>query len=267
MQKLSAIEGALTGLRVILAQNLTGMGWPRMVVADTLGISPSAVTLYTKGSRGKTFEEMIRRAPGSSSVIAELTESISGTLRKDSSIDVFPLILDAAYKVMRTVNSGRKDASETRNAGPPKKESIPATGRAGKDRWVRSLESRLEEEQRAARRSLVLAAGVKDEVTKAVFRQIATDSIRHADLISMIIGKVTTSGLMTVGGRSAKPESGLIHDIEAMLAEEEKADEVIRIPGVSPDLEALLESIELDERKHRILLKKLLSRHGSVPKE
>ncbi|MDG6934288.1 MAG: hypothetical protein JRN68_06280 [Nitrososphaerota archaeon] len=268
MQKLSAIEGALTGLRVVLARNLTGMGWPRTVVAETLGISPSAVTLYTKGSRGKAFAETIRKAPGTSSIISELTNSISETLRKGGSIDVFPLILDAAYKVIRAINSGGKDVQGARNIPPRGKAGIPVTAPVGKGRWVKSLESRLEEEQRAARRSLVLAASAQDEVTRAVFRQIATDSIRHADLISMIIGKVTSVGQVAAGGHSAKPESSLDHDIQAMLAEEEKADEeMIKIPGISPDLKVLLESIELDERKHRILLRKLLAHHESVPRE
>jgi predicted transcriptional regulator/rubrerythrin len=257
LSRSAGLEGVLTGVRVILAQNLSRAGWSYTNIARVLGISPAAVTLYAKGRRGRSFAGFIRNSPSAASILDEVTNSVIEAIRKNPRMDVFPLILDAAYKVMRIMSGEGITSKHCEDENP----NVTKTSSTKPNSVIRSLQSRLEDEQKAARRSMVLAAGAKNEVAKAVFRQIATDSIRHADLISMVLDKINIEGKKWDHEYDSTNNlnSTVLHDIETMLAEEERAgDDRIRIFGVRSDLTVLLKSIELDERKHRILLTELL---------
>ena len=84
---------------------------------------------------------------------------------------------------------------------------------------------------------MALAVGTTDEVARTIFRQIASDSIRHAEIISFLLS-------LTKSDSKRNPERKMIREeiaqIEAMIRGEESAtEEPINIKGILSSSEAL----------------------------
>jgi predicted transcriptional regulator len=234
---LASIESVLTGVRAMLAKELVGRDLTQREVAQVLGITPAAVTLYTRGRRGKELADRIKSLKESSLIAKELADQIAERKRRGEDIDEFPLILDAAYRIMRLVSQ------EPRKVAKLKRRD---------DRLVDLLRARIEQEQLAAQRNMTLAVATKDEITRILFRQIAIDSMRHADTIGAVLSYLEKP----TQRRPAKDE---VTQIEAMIREEESATEQpIEISGADPAVKLLLTSVAMDEQKHSALLKGLL---------
>ena len=160
--------------------------------------------------------------------------------------DTFPLILDAAYRIMRVVSSPHPEEAARVQA---KSQSAQSSTLA------ESLLARLQEEQLAAQRNMALAVGTTDEIARTIFRQIASDSIRHAEIVSFVLSMPKTAAR-----RSQRTIQEEIAQIEAIIKDEESAtEEPIKNRNLDPALKLLLKSIDLDEEKHKILLRGLLS--------
>lgn len=221
----------------MLAAELVGRDFTQRDVARVLGITPSAVTLYARGRRGKKLADRIRSLHESSLIARELADQIAERKRRGEQIDEFPLILDAAYRIMRLVSQ------------EPKRE---INMKRRDDRHLDLLRARIEQEQLAAQRNMTLAVATKDEITRILFRQIATDSMRHADTIGAVIGYLQKP-------TQRRPVKDEVVQIEAMIREEENATEQpIKIDGADSAVKLLLNSIDMDEEKHSRLLKGLL---------
>ncbi len=234
---LANIESVLAGVRAMLAAELVGRDFTQRDVARVLGITPSAVTLYARGRRGKKLADRIRSLHESSLIARELADQIAERKRRGEQIDEFPLILDAAYRIMRLVSQ------------EPKRE---INMKRRDDRHLDLLRARIEQEQLAAQRNMTLAVATKDEITRILFRQIATDSMRHADTIGAVIGYLQKP-------TQRRPVKDEVVQIEAMIREEENATEQpIKIDGADSAVKLLLNSIDMDEEKHSRLLKGLL---------
>lgn len=255
------IESVLSGLRALLAKELVHKGYSQRDVAEILGITPAAVTLYFRGKRGKRLADKIRSLNEASIIIENLLGQLTARFESKGSAghsDKFPLILDAAYKIMRVVSGEgasvkQGEASGTSSVQPAKKSA---------DSYLMGvLRARIEQEHLAAQRNMTLAASAHDELSKTIFRQIATDSIRHADIISFILEhpEAAKGDVRYLSSQPVKDLKSEVSQIEAMIRDEESAvEEPIRLKGNDPALNLLLKSIELDEEKHRMLLKGLL---------
>jgi uncharacterized protein len=247
------IENVLSGLRAALAKELVIRGYSQKRISEIICTSPAAVTLYAKGKRGNELSRMIRTDKSANLVIDNLLDRLSrfeenGSNEKSTSGDAFPLILDAAYRIMRMVSSSTLTAEETPEVSPKNTDSIEEP-----------LVTRLQQEQLAAQRNMALAVGTTDEVARTIFRQIASDSIRHSEIVSFLISR--KNELKTNKKRSKKMIDDEIQQIESMLREEESAtEEPIKLSGnsIDPFLALLLKSIDIDEEKHRMLLGGLL---------
>ncbi len=250
----------LTGVRAVLAKELVSIGYSQKEISEILGTSPAAVTLYSKDRRGKQLSKIIESNEGAHLVINNLMDQITQgkgkpKLETDLQKDTFPLILDAAYRIMRVVSSEKSVQLST----PIQKSAVSRSNPVAE-----KLIDRLQEEQLAAQRNMALAVGTNDEVARTIFRQIASDSIRHAEIISFLLGLENREAKRKIDRRMLKEE---IAQIEVMIRGEESAtEEPIRLRGIDPALKLLLKSIDIDEEKHKMLLKGLLSTNKSVDK-
>ena len=223
-------------------------GYSQKDIAVTLGTSAAAVTMYSKDRRGHELSKIIESEQSARMVIDNLLDHL-GKRSSGSSVenaefqkDSFPLILDAAYRIMRAISSPKREAPTARK--PLNSDSA----------LIKTLLERLEEEQLAAQRNMALAVSTTDEVARTIFRQIASDSIRHAEIVSFLLSMP----------QARKSDRIMLEQdiaqIEAMIRGEESAtEEPIRLRGVDPALKLLLKSMDMDEEKHKILLKGLLS--------
>lgn len=260
------IDNILSGVRAVLAKELVGRGFSQREISEILGTSPAAVTLYAKGKRGGELSKLIRADKNASLVIDNLMERLiqrNAIGAKSDSMDLprdtFPLILDATYRIMRLVStpSGEKSVSSSTVATIGNPPIMPSSSE--QNSLTNSLVARLEEEQLAAQRNMALAVGTTDEVARTIFRQIATDSIRHAEIISFLMSKPKDDSKTQSSSKSIMIDEE-IAQIEAMIKGEESATEKpIKPKGIDPSLRLLLKSIDIDEEKHKMLLKGLLA--------
>jgi uncharacterized protein len=247
-----AIDNVLSGVRALLAKELVKLGYSRRETSEILGTSPAAVTLYSKDRRGLQLSRVIKSDAKARLVMDDLIEGLgqhklnasrSGNLQNDT----FPRLLDATYKIMRILSL---PAAKEFNASVQRKKS------RNSDSVTKILVERLQEEQLAAERNMALAVGTSDEVARSIFRQIASDSIRHAEIMSYLLNR-QASNSKGVDGKSMIQEE--ISQIEAMIRGEENAtEEPITMKRTDPAVKLLLKSIEMDEVKHKVLLKGLL---------
>lgn len=247
------IDNVLSGVRAILARELVKEGHSQREIAAILGTSAAAVTMYSKDRRGHELSKVIESKRNARLVIDNLLDhlgrrTVGSTLDKlEIQKDTFPLILDAAYRIMRAISSPRHEEEYI----------AKQNSRSHSNSLSRTLLSRLQEEQLAAQRNMALAVSTTDEVARTIFRQIASDSIRHAEIVSFLLS-LPKNGIERRSDRVMLEQE--ITQIEAMIRGEESAtEEPIKLRGVDPALKLLLKSMDIDEEKHKILLKGLLS--------
>ena len=119
---------------------------------------------------------------------------------------------------------------------------------------VRALRLRVRGEQAAVGSCMQLAQKARDELTRAIFRQIASDSLRHAEIVASL------ATYLDRGAASAHASGITRRDVQQLIAKEKAAE------AGGPDLakwlggtmHLLAASMEADERKHDELLRGLL---------
>lgn len=234
-------EQIIPPLRVLVAQALVSeYGYKKKQAAEAIGVTPSAITQYFKGKRGQDAEQL-SALKDVQLVVANLAERISK--RKDIESG-FPEIVQAAHHIMSLI----KGVTTLGIAGTSVRVPKAAKGE------MRVLRERLEEEVQAARKNLEVANSVKDDFVELLFRQIATDSMRHADIISLVMAKLES-------GENVKfdpPSIGLLKNLIA--SEDGSSGQHLNqhVDARHPALDALLESVDADEGKHVRMLRRLL---------
>jgi hypothetical protein len=145
-------------------------------------------------------------------------------------------LLDVAHQLLTVTNGERILDSKSENAKRSKSIAI--------------LKSRLQLELKAAQKCLDLANHAKDDYTRLLLRMVASDSIRHADIVSQIISWLETEH--EIEGKVTDP--ALLTEILAM---EDNANEFSlrkSVPVNHKVARLLLESIDMDEEKHERLI-------------
>ena len=212
-------------------------------IAAALNVTPAAVTQYLRGKRGRTLPE----SPALEPVISGLAEKVSQRIRAGMRGLEMAELVEAAYQIM-AVGVGERILRGT-------------VWEHRRIQWLNILRQRLELELRAAQRCLELANGIRDDYSKLLLRMIASDSIRHADVVSQIISWLET-------GHTPPFEPPGPDFLSAMLDIEDRAQELslrrrIKIPH--PVAKLLLEWIDLDEEKHEKVIGRMLKLlHKSV---
>ncbi len=158
-------------IRSGIAEKLTKMGFRVKDIAAVLRVSPAAVTQYLKGSRGNKLQE----TKNQEHIIEALAEKAAQRIRSGTGpLEVVELI-DAGYQLLAADTGERILQTKTE---PTRSE------------WLRILRGRLQLELKAAQKCLSLANQTQDDYSKLLLRMIATDSIRHADIVSQIITRL-----------------------------------------------------------------------------
>lgn len=236
-------EAVLQAVRAVVARELSlARGFSRAKTARILGVTAPAISQYVSGKRGGELVAHIEHDKKQMETIQILSDDIlqaSGTRPDRTSM----LLLKASERIASRLSSAGSEIQL------PKTPSFTARAQ-----WLTLLRKRLSEEQGAASGSLGFAQTCDDELMKTMFRQIASDSVRHADTVSVLINAIEKPGSFDV--RLPSKEA-----VQKMIEAEEAADEadISSLKNrLGPAARLLIESIEADERKHVLLLKGLL---------
>ncbi len=237
--------------QALVARELVeSIGLPERHAADRLGIVPSSVSQYLSGKRlGATLAQYLenerarRIAHATAQRLAEASPSVDSTTE----------ILETALRLVALFGpkGARRAEIAVEGRREPRDRSTP--------RW---LQRRIAGEQSAVAECMRLAQKSRDELTRALFRQIASDSLRHAEIVASL------AAYLDRGVSSSVPTGISRADIERLI-EREHAAEAHQVgdigPGLGGVMRVLYDSMEADERKHELLLNQLLeqSRNGS----
>jgi len=232
---------SVQAMQALIARELvTGFGLPERQAASLLGLAPSAVSQYLSGKRlGPTIgaylgDERARRLAREAA--QELVTAPGGG----------GAVLEAAIALADLHRPGAGRSSHRGSRG------MSARLRAGYPGWLRH---RVTGEQNAVAECMRLAQRSRDELTRAVFRQIASDSLRHAEIVASIASYLDRGIVASVPSGISREE------IETLIAREREAEAAAEgnlgeeLGGV---MRILWQSIEADERKHDLLLQELL---------
>lgn len=209
--------------------------------ANLLGLAPSAVSQYLSGHRLRTIFPALAARGEARRVARDVAHRL---------LDLPPgrsapprLLLEAAGELAQQA-AGGVTVQVPESAG----ERIP-------DRdLVRALHVRVRGEQAAVTSCMQLAQKARDELTRAIFRQIASDSLRHAEIVTSLATHLDR-------GTASAHASGITRrDVLQLIAKEKAAEaggpDLARWLGGTMHL--LAASMEADERKHDELLRGLL---------
>ncbi len=227
-------------MQALVARELVeGLGLPERKAAQLLGIVPSSVSQYLSGKRlgpaissyfadervrrvaRRTAEQLLAGRPGSTAVLEaaiELTDrGAPGGAGREGPVDALR---------------------------PELRRRVPG--------WLRQ---RIVGEQNAVAECMRLAQRSRDELTRALFRQIASDSLRHAEIVAALAPYLDR-------GVVSSPPTGISRaEVEALIRREHEAEATGEI-DLGPELQGMMrilwESMESDEHKHERLLQLLL---------
>lgn len=235
-------EEVLAGIRAVLARELiAGYGFSKKKAAEALNLSQPAITLYLNGRRASDSSRKISETSIARRYIDGLIEKIllKGSLSRSE-------LYDAALSLWRIL--------EAEEPGGEKMELAPSRKEDERSKLLQSLRERVQAEQESAEEFMRAAMSLKDDLTRMIFRMIASDCIRHADILMTLISAIERGELVSVDQLKNI-------DLSRLLEKEEKAHirSLNEVKGLLPSgLAAILvELIQDDERKHSRILKRL----------
>ncbi len=237
MKDMTNQERMIPLLRAWIAKRLVKQqGFRVKDVSRALNITPAAVTQYVKGKRGKGLKDLDKYEP----MLTGLLEKTARRVRSGTGSVEMGELVDVVYQI-----SAASSGQEILESRVRKSEHVES---------IRFLRERLQLEIVAAQRCLELTNRINDEYSKMLLRMIASDSLRHADVVSQIISWLET-------GHTTKFQPPDLSFLKGMLEIEDKASESslkekIEIPH--PIAKVLLDSIDMDEEKHERIVSQLL---------
>ena len=226
-------------IRAALAEKMAAEGFHVKEIAATLNVTQAAVTQYLKKKRGGGRDGLAEhRAPHRPARReGRQADRGQGWVR----IETVEL-LETARQVM-VMNAGKEHRRE--QVGGARKERVARAAQGAGCSWSSS----------AAEKYLELANKTTDDHTKLLLRMIASDSIRHGDVVSQVISWLEAESKRKV----ELPGKELL---ESMLAMEDSAKEASLRESVKVDhpvARLLLEWIDMDEAKHGKMVVKMLA--------
>lgn len=212
--------------------------------AELLGVVPSAVSQYLSGKRLGIPLMAISASERPRRVARAVAQELLAT---DHPRELSAgLILEAAG-----VLAGGAPVQPRRESGGPSEIAPRPVDRA----VARFLSRRIAQEHVAVADCMRLAQKSRDELTRAIFRQIASDSLRHAEIVASLASYLDRGLHETVATGITRS------DVNRLLRREHEAESGA-LPGLSQRLGGVMgllwESMESDERKHEALLQHLL---------
>ncbi len=212
--------------------------------AELVGLVPSAVSQYLSGKRLRPQLAKIGAREDARRIARGIAQEL---LASDHPREYFPgLVLEGAREI-----AGGGAARRSLGAPAPTHAPEPVNREV-----VSFLSRRVALEHTAVADCMRLAQKSRDELTRAIFRQIASDSLRHAEIVASLASYLDR-------GLSATAATGVTRSDIARLIRKERVAEAGTVPGLSQRLGGVMallwESMESDERKHETLLQHLLT--------
>ncbi len=228
-------------VQALVARELVeGIGLSERQAAALLGLVPSSVSQYLSGKRlGAQLARFLEDA-GARQVARRAAQGLM-TAPEGRSV-----LLEAAIELRERYGppGGARTRTDSATGPLPIRRETP--------RWLRD---RIVGEQNAVAECMRLAQRSRDELTRALFRQIASDSLRHAEIVASL------AAYLDRGITSSAPTGITRADVEDLIAREHEAEETSGSdlgPGLGGVMRILWDSMEADERKHELLLHRLL---------
>jgi predicted transcriptional regulator len=223
-----------------------------------MGITSSAVTQYLSGKRAGDQVRRIKSSENLMHIISNTTDIIAQD-RKDGKSELSSArVIEAAQQI----SSLLRGVAETKpSLGLEEEEERGESRQVERGKilsYLSIIRKRIEAEQTVALRNMSLASRGRDELAKSLFRQIASDSMRHADILTSVASYIQKEEGLSTSTATAIPS---VKQLEEILKEEEGAvdPEIEKLKKIDdPVIRLFLESIEMDEQKHYKLLSKLL---------
>tara|TARA_B100001013_G_scaffold163810_1_gene98018 strand:- start:98 stop:802 length:705 start_codon:yes stop_codon:yes gene_type:complete len=206
-------------------------------ISKILGVSPSAITQYTNEKRGAISNELNDNKKVEL-IIRDLADHLKDKQSKEGQPRRNMTIIDASYNILAIIEGSQNAKVKNTNHKESKKNII--------------LKDRLEIELREAQKSLEIANKIDDGFGKLLFKEIASDSMRHAEIVSQIMREED------VDNWQLNPR--LKKNVKEMIEEEENASEQSLMKILKPKhpaLRAIVQSVDQDELKHKNMLKTL----------
>jgi len=235
-------EEVLAGIRAILARELIeGYGFSRKKAANALNLSQPAITLYLNGRRASDSSRKLSENPIARQYINGLIEKIllKGSLSRSE-------LYDAALSLWRILESEKAEGGWVELA--PEREEGKLSD------LIRSLRERVQAEQESAEEFMRAAMSLRDDLARMIFRMIASDCIRHADILMTLISAIERRETIDV-------EQLKRLNLSKLLEKEEKAHvkSLEEVKSLLPSglASILVELIQDDERKHSKILKRM----------
>ncbi|MDW8042919.1 MAG: hypothetical protein RMJ30_01595 [Nitrososphaerota archaeon] len=237
-------EELLPSVRAALCRELLEKhGLRKVQVASILGVRPATVTHYLSKKRGAQWLEAIESDATARRMISEAAESMARRHRLGVAVEASREVSELANRLYSVIAGER------------------AAGGAGvlSEETLSSIAERIRLEEAVARRVLEVMNRVRDAAVQQVLRQIAVDSLRHAEILTLV-----SRGIGTDHG-SLRSDLALLEELMEYEseAEEKGLTELAEMVG-NPALAALLVSIDHDEQKHVAMLEVLLGSRRSV---
>jgi uncharacterized protein len=234
--------------QALVARELVeGLGTSLRRTAELLGIAPSAISQYLSGKRlssrfaAHAVEDRDRR------LAREVAERLLAERR--TPMERTGLLLEGARAL--SIGPPRRTTRGARRAAP--EASLLSPGEARE--LVHWLRERVRSEQAAVAGCMQLAQRARDELTRAIFRQIASDSLRHAEIVASL------ASYLERGVERTSTTGVTREDIERLIDAERDAESGPQPAGVrrlGGTMGVLLQSMGADERKHDEILARLL---------
>lgn len=229
-------------LQVLLARELAErIGLPGTRVAEILNVAPSAVSQYLRGTRRAGLLEAVSTDTALQGVVRNLAESLAET--PPGRPGAVRAILDAAASLYEDWNGPGTTSAPTG--------LDPRTRRE----FVRALHDRVAIEQAAVADCMQLAQKARDELTRALFRQIASDSLRHAEIATSL------AAYLERGVHQSRASGISRADVRRLLRHESQAERestIVLERSLGGMMALLAASMGADEEKHTRLLTALL---------
>jgi uncharacterized protein len=229
-------------MQALVARELVeGFGLSERQTAVLLGIVPSSVSQYLSGKRlGPTLSRFLDDEEARRLARRTAQQLMAGGAGSRA-------VLEASIAL-----GERASPPETSAHALPSSDGLNPELRRKIPGWLRD---RIAGEQSAVAECMRLAQRSRDELTRALFRQIASDSLRHAEIVASL------AAYLDRGVSTSAPTGITRADVEDLIRREHEAEETSEIdlgPELGGMMRILWESMESDEKKHERLLELLL---------
>jgi uncharacterized protein len=228
-------------MQALVARELVeAFGLSERQTAVLLGIVPSSVSQYLSGKRlGPTLSRYLDDEEARRIARRTAQQLMAGSAGPRT-------VLESAIVLgERAAPTRPRDGARTAEGLRPElRRKIPG--------WLRD---RIAGEQNAVAECMRLAQRSRDELTRALFRQIASDSLRHAEIVASL------AAYLDRGVASSAPTGITRAEVEHLIEREHEAEATSEIdlgPELGGMMRILWESMESDEKKHERLLEFLL---------